>query len=52
VLALVVLWALLGWTAYQVHRRWGALSALVPLLAVVLWAGLMTAGERLLGWTA
>jgi hypothetical protein len=52
VLALLALWVLLGWAAYRVHRRWGAVSALVPLLAVVLWVGLMTAGEQLLGWTA
>ena len=52
VLALVVVWVLLGWTAFLVHRRWGALSALVPLLAVALWAGLMTAGDHFLGWTA
>ncbi|MDP9465744.1 MAG: hypothetical protein M3P31_00635 [Actinomycetota bacterium] len=52
VLVLLALWVLLGWVAYRVHRRWGALSALVPLLALVLWFGLMTAGDRLLGWTA
>ena len=39
VLALLVLWALLGWLALAVHRRFGAVAALVPLLAVALWVG-------------
>ncbi len=52
VLALLALWVLLGWVAYRVHRRWGALSALVPLLALVLWFGAMTGGDHFLGWTA
>lgn len=52
VLALLALWALLGWAAYLVHRRWGALSALVPLLALGLWFGVLTLGEQVLGWTA
>ena len=52
VLALLVLWALLGWAAYLVHRRWGALSALVPLLTLGLWFAVLTLGEQALGWTA
>jgi hypothetical protein len=52
VLALLALWVLLGWVAHRVHRRWGALSALVPLLALVLWFGAMTGGDHFLGWTA
>jgi hypothetical protein len=52
VLALLVLWALLGWAAYAVHRRWGGVSALVPLLAVGLWFAVLTLGEQALGWTA
>ena len=52
VVALLVVWALLGAVAVVVHRRWGAVSALVPLVAVVLWFGVLTLGEALLGWTA
>ena len=52
VLALLALWVLLGGAAYAVHRRWGAVSALVPLLAMVLWVVVLTTGEQLLGWTA
>jgi hypothetical protein len=51
VLALLVLWAVLGVVAVLVHRRWGALAALVPLLAVGLWFLALTLGEQLLGWT-
>lgn len=52
VLALLGLWALLAWAAYEVHGRWGAVSALVPLLAMVLWVVVLTVGEQSLGWTA
>jgi uncharacterized membrane protein len=52
VLALLGLWAGLGWAAYVVHRRWGAVAALVPLLAMVLWTGVLVLGEQVLGWTA
>ena len=52
VLALLGLWVLLGWAAYVVHRRWGAVAALVPLVAMGLWVGVLVLGERLLGWTA
>lgn len=51
VAGLLVVWALLGVVAFALHRRWGAVSALVPLVAVVLWFGLVTLGEALLGWT-
>ena len=51
VAVLLVVWALLGVAAVAVHRRWGALSAVVPLVAVVSWFGLLTLGEVLLGWT-
>lgn len=50
--ALLVLWALLGWLAWAVHRRWGAVAALVPLLALGLWVGVLVLGEQVLGWTA
>ena len=51
VLALLGLWVLLGWLAHAVHRRWGAVSALVPLLALGLWVGVLVLGEQVLGWT-
>jgi hypothetical protein len=51
VLSLLVLWAVLGIVAVTVHRRWGALAALVPLFAVGLWFLLLTLGEQQLGWT-
>jgi hypothetical protein len=35
-----------------VHRRWGGLSAVVPLVAVLTWFAVLTLGESLLGWTA
>ena len=51
VLSLLLVWAVLGAVAVAVHRRWGGLAALVPLVAVGLWFVLLTLGERLLGWT-
>ena len=51
VVALLVLWALLGALTVAVHRRWGAVAAVVPLVAVVLWFVLLTLGEQQLGWT-
>lgn len=52
VLALLAVWALLGWAVAAVHRRWGAVSALVPLLAMGVWVGALVLGEQALGWTA
>jgi hypothetical protein len=49
--ALLVVWALMGVVAVAVHRRWGGLAALVPLVTVGLWFLLATLGEQLLGWT-
>lgn len=51
VVALLAAWALLGVAAVAVHRRWGAVAALVPLLALVLWFAALSTGEALLGWT-
>lgn len=51
VTALLVLWVLLAWVAVLVHRRHGALALLVPVTAIALWFGAITAGEQLLGWT-
>ena len=51
-LAMLGLWLLFGAAAVAVHRRWGPVSALVPLLAVVTWFAVLAAGESLLGWNA
>ena len=50
--ALLGLWLLVGIGAVLVHRRWGALSAVVPLLAVLTWFGVITLGGAVFGWTA
>ena len=50
--ALLGLWALFGVVAVLVHRRWGGLSAVVPLLAVLTWFAVVTLGERVFGWVA
>lgn len=50
-LALLLVWALMGVVAVAVYRRWGGLAALVPLVTVGLWFLLATLGEQLLGWT-
>lgn len=52
VLGLLALWVVLAAAAWAVHRRWGAVSALLPLLAMALWFGTLTLGEQVLGWTA
>ena len=54
---LAPLWAVggllvLGIVAVRLHRRHSAWSLLVPVTAVVVWVAVLTAGERLLGWTA
>jgi hypothetical protein len=51
-LAMLVLWAGFAVAAVVVHRRWGGLSALVPLVAVLTWFAVLTLGESLLGWSA
>lgn len=45
-------WLLFAAVTVAVHRRWGPLSAAVPLAAVVCWFALLTAGEAWLGWSA
>lgn len=52
VVALLVVWVALGVLAVAVHRRWGAVSARVPLAAVLLWVVLVTLAAVLLGWSA
>jgi hypothetical protein len=51
VAALLGVWALLGAAAVALHRRWGAVAAVMPLVAVAMWFGLLTLGEAVLGWT-
>lgn len=50
VVTLLVVWALLGVLAVAVHRRYGAVAALVPLLALGAWFAALTLGEAVLGW--
>ncbi|CAA9393292.1 MAG: hypothetical protein AVDCRST_MAG35-514 [uncultured Quadrisphaera sp.] len=50
VAVLLVVWALLGALAVVVHRRHGAVSALVPLLALGVWFAALSLGEAALGW--
>ncbi|WP_437968446.1 hypothetical protein WMF04_03765 [Sorangium sp. So ce260] len=53
--AVAVLWALwiaLLVMAILVRRRRPWLAAATPLISAALWFGLLTLGERLLGWTA
>lgn len=52
IVALGVLWLGLLAVAVVLLRRRPALVLLVPVLAVLLWVGALTAGEQLLGWTA
>ncbi len=52
VLAMLAVWVLMGVAAVAVHRRWGAVAALVPLVTVGLWVGMLTLGGAVLGWTA
>ena len=51
-IALLALWAVFALAAVLVHRRWGGLSAVVPLVAVLTWFAVVTLGDRFLGWTA
>jgi hypothetical protein len=51
VAALLALWVTLAAVVLVVHRRYGAVAALVPLAALALWFGALTAGDLWLGWT-
>lgn len=51
VLGLLALWAVLAAALLPVHRRGGPVALLVPLVAAGAWFGLLTVGEKLLGWT-
>ena len=47
-----MLWLVLSIVAVRLHPRHSAWSLLVPVAAVVVWVVVLTAGERLLGWTS
>ncbi len=49
---LLVLWLVLAVVLVRVHRSYGPLALLVPLVAVGLWFAVIGAGSALLGWTA
>jgi hypothetical protein len=51
VAALLVAWAALLAAAVVLLRRRPVLTPLVPLAAIALWWGALTAGEALLGWS-
>lgn len=44
-------WVVLTAVAVATFRRSPALTAVVPLIAVVMWMAVMTIGHRLLMWT-
>ena len=52
VVVLLVLWVALAALAAVVLRRRGGPALLVPLVTMAVWAGVLTAGDLLLGWTA
>ena len=52
VFGLLVVWVLFGVFLVFVHRRYGALAALVPPVAVLTWIALLALGGTLLGWQA
>ena len=52
VLALWALWVVLLLVLVRAWRRRPPLALVVPLLALALFFGALTAGEQLLGWTA
>ena len=49
---LLVLWLVLSIVAVRLHPRHSAWALLVPVAAVVVLVAVLTAGQRLLGWTA
>ena len=52
VLALLVVWAVLLVVAIRLRRSWPALVPLVPVVAVLIWLGAVSAGDVWLDWTA
>jgi hypothetical protein len=45
-------WVVAAALGVRIWRRHPAISLLVPPTTVALWAGFMTVGDALLGWTA
>lgn len=52
VIGLLVVWLLFAAFLVAVHRRYGALAALVPPVAVLTWIALLSLGGAVLGWQA
>ena len=52
VAALLVVWVLLLAVGIWLWLRRPAFVPLVPVVAAAIWFGAITAGEKLLGWTA
>ncbi|AGP33658.1 hypothetical protein [Sorangium cellulosum] len=52
VAALWAIWIALLVMAIRVRRSRPWLAAATPLISAAVWLGLLTLGERLLGWTA
>ncbi|MBA2894126.1 hypothetical protein [Nonomuraea soli] len=52
IIALLMLWATLLLLAVLAVRRRQAWGLLVPIVAVALWLGAISAGEAILGWQA
>jgi hypothetical protein len=52
VIGLVTIWVVLVVVGVLWFRRRPFLVLLLPVIAVLVWFGALTLGERLLGWTA
>jgi predicted PurR-regulated permease PerM len=52
VVLLFVIWAVLAWVGVRLVRRRSSLVLLVPVVAAVVWFGVMTLCDVVLGWTA
>ena len=52
VILLMIIWTVLVVIGVLWFRRRPFLVLLLPVIAVLVWFGVITVGERLLGWTA
>ena len=52
VIGLVIIWVSLVVVGLRWFRRHPLRVLVLPVVAVVVWFGVITLGERLLGWTA
>lgn len=52
VVVLLVVWAVLLVVAIRLLRTRPALVGLIPIAAALIWAGVVSAGDAWLGWTA